>query len=177
MGISGKVWRKLAMVVAVPGVVIGTVAGFGAPAMANTAQPHVVSGIEHFHGLYRGVSPYIPIYADGVVSDHGYLNLTAGNPGHIIQLRRGDLYVGYHNSYSHYHVSQYSCIATFSDTVSYDIHGGTGAYYYAAGWGTAHIQITAVLERNHNGSCSNTPKPGTVFTQFDASGPFYPWGL
>jgi hypothetical protein len=177
MGITGRAWRKLAMAAAVPGVALGTLAGFSAPAMASTAQPHVVYSHETFHGFVRGISPYIPIYADGVVSDHGYLNLTGTNPGYIVHLRNGSLYVDYYNSSNSSHIAQQSCNATFSDTVDYTINGGTGNYEYAYGTGTAHVRITAVLYR-HNGTCDpSDPIPNTVYTSFWASGPFYPSGL
>ena len=126
MGIRGRAWRKLAMAVAVPGVALGTLAGFSVPAMASTAQPHVVYSHETFHGFVRGISPYIPIYADGVVSDHGYLNLTGTNPGYIVHLHHGSLYVQYANSSYSSHIAQQSCNASFSDTVSDTINGEPG---------------------------------------------------
>lgn len=175
MGIGGTAWRKLAMRVAVPGVAIGSLAGFGAaPAMAGVTTSHKPPlQNESFHGIVTGVSGFIPIWASGVVSDNGYIDLTAPNPGDSIHLHHGSLDVHHYDDSTSSYIDQRSCTAVYTDYSEYSIEGGTGRYRDAYGYGTARVRVTAVLQRDRDGMCNpDEPRPGSVYTSFDAHGPF-----
>ncbi len=82
MGTTGRAWRKLAMAVAVPGVVLGTLAGFSAPAMAGAAKHQSPPfGTETFHGYGAGdYEGNLPIYASGLFNDNGHIDLQRPGP-------------------------------------------------------------------------------------------------
>jgi hypothetical protein len=173
MGITGRAWRKLAMAAAVPGVALGTLAGFSAPAMAGTAKHQAPShGTETFHAYGAGLGGNLPIYASGLFSDSGHIYLSSGGPDYTLYLHFGSLYVHtYHDHYSS-HIASQSCNAAFTVTFDYHITGGTGRYDDVWGAGEGRIRVSAVLFR-HNGVCQiSEPVPGTVRTLLDASGPF-----
>lgn len=172
MGTTGRAWRKLAMAVAVPGVALGTLAGFSAPAMAGAAKHQSPPfGTETFHGYGAGFGGNLPIYASGLFSDNGHINLSGG-PNYTVHLHFGSLYV--HTFHHHFssHVASQSCNATFTDTYDYHVYGGTGRYNNVMAVGEGRTRVSAVLLRR-GGVCQiNEPVPGTVRTLLDASGPF-----
>ena len=117
MGIREKA-RKLAMAAAVPGMVMGACAVAGAaPAMAGTAHHQDPLGFETFHGFgsgeYDGHFGVVPLYAHGVINDHGFIDLLGPNPGDIIHLSHGDLDVS-HTDYGHEHLYPASCTIVLS---------------------------------------------------------------
>jgi hypothetical protein len=173
MGIRGRAWRKLAMAVAVPGVALGTLAGFSAPAMAGTAKHQAPSyGIEAFHAYGAGFGGNLPIYASGLFSDSGHIYLNTSGPNYTVYLHHGSLYVHTYDHHYSSHVAWQSCNATFTDTYEYYVLGGTGRYYDVWAVGEGRTRISAVLFR-HNGVCQlSEPVPGTARTLIDASGPF-----
>ena len=175
MWIGGTAWRKLAMKVTVPGVAIGALAGFGtAPATAGVTISHKPPPQnESFRGIVRGVSGFVPIWASGVVSDNGYIDLTAPNPGDYVHLHHGSLGVSHSGDRTKSHVDQRSCTAVYTDNSDYTIDGGTGLYRHASGHGTARVRVTAVLQRDRDGTCNpDEPMPGSVYTSFNAHGSF-----
>jgi len=174
MGIGGRTWRKLAMTVAVPGAAIGALAGFGAaPAMAGMATSHKPPlQNEKFHGSVAGENSVIPIWASGDFSDSGVIDLNGPNPGLSVHLHHGSLSVDHHDHTST-HIYRESCTAVVTVDSHYSITGGTGLYHDAFGFGVARIRTTAVLRRNRNGTCNpSEPMPGSIYTVFDAHGPF-----
>jgi len=176
MGIGGRTWRKLAMTVAVPGAAIGALAGFGAaPAMAGMATSHKPPPLqnEKFHGSVAGENSVVPIWASGDFSDSGVIDLNGPNPGLNVHLHHGSLFVLHYSDDPSTHIYQESCTAVYTDDSDYLITGGTGRYRHAFGSGVARIRTTAVLRRNRNGTCNpSEPMPGSVYTVFDAHGPF-----
>ena len=175
MGIRGRA-RKLATAIAVPGMVMGAFAAVGAgPAMASTAHHQVPPGFETFHGFgtgeYYGHPGVVPLYAHGVINDHGFIDLFGPNPGDIIHLSHGDLDVS-HTDYGHEHLYPASCTIVLSAHSDYTIIGGTGDYTGASGTGHSYVKITAVTGRDHDGNCdTNRVLPSSVRVYFDASGP------
>ena len=175
MGIREKA-RKLAMAAAVPGMVMGACAVAGAaPAMAGTAHHQDPFGFETFHGFgsgeYDGQFGAVPLYAHGVINDHGFIDLLGPNPGDIIHLSHGDLDVS-HTDYGHEHLDPASCTIVLSAHSDYTIIGGTGDYSSASGTGHSYVKLTAVTGRDHYGNCDTSKVlPSSVRVYFDASGP------
>jgi len=179
MGIGGRTWRKLAMTVAVPGVAIGALAGFGAaPAMAGMATSHEPPfQNEKFHGSVAGENSVIPIWASGDFSDSGVVDLNGPNPGYHVHLQHGSLLVSYSNGVTSSHLAPESCTMEYTVTFDYTVTGGTGRYRHASGSGSARARTTMVLRRLHNGTCDpEEPMPGSIFTVLDAHGPFTLYG-
>ena len=174
MGIRGRA-RKLATAIAVPGMVMGAFAAAGAaPAMASTAN-HRVPGYETFNGFgtgeYYGHTGVVPLYAHGVINDHGYIDLFGPNPGDIIHPNHGDLDVS-HTDFGHEHLYPASCTIVLSANSNYTILGGTGAYSGASGVGHSSVKFTAITGRDHHGQCDTSKIiPSSVRTYFNASGP------
>ena len=112
MGIRGRA-RKLATAIAVPGMVMGAFAAAGAaPAMASTAHHQAPPpGYETFHGYgtgeYYGHFGVVPLYAHGVINDHGFIDLFGPNPGDIIHLSHGNLDVQ-HTDHGHEHLAWFA---------------------------------------------------------------------
>ena len=155
MGIRGRA-RKLTTAIAVPGMVMGAFAAAGAaPAMASTAN-HRVPGYETFNGFgtgeYYGHPGVVPLYAHGVINDHGSIDLFGPNPGDIIHPNHGDLDVS-HTDFGHEHLYPASCTIVLSANSNYTIIGGTGAYSGASGVGHSSVKFTAITGRDHNGQC------------------------
>ena len=176
MGIRGRA-RKLATAIAVPGMVMGAFAAAGAaPAMASTAHHQAPPpGYETFHGYgtgeYFGHFGVVPLYAHGVINDHGFIDLLGPNPGDIIHLSHGDLYVT-HTDFGHEYLYPASCTIVLSANSDYTISGGTGRYSDAYGYGHSYVKFTAVTGRDHDGQCdTNRILPSSARTYFDASGP------
>ena len=175
MGIRGRA-RKLATAIAVPGMVMGAFAAAGAaPAMAGTANHQKPPSYETFHGFgtgeYYGHPGVVPLYAHGVINDHGFIDLFGPNPGDIIHLSHGDLDVS-HTDYGHEHLYPASCTIVLSANSDYTILGGTGDYTSASGSGHSYVKFTAITGRDHHGQCdTNRIIPSSVRTYFDASGP------
>jgi len=163
------------MAVAVPGVAIGALAGFGAaPAMAGMATSHRPPlQNEEFHGSVAGESSLIPIWASGVFSDSGVIDLNGQNLGYHVRLHDGSLLVSESNGVPSSHLAPESCTMEYTETFNYLVKGGTGRYRHALGSGSARARTTMVLRRLHNGTCdTEEPMPGSIFTVIDAHGPF-----
>ena len=78
MGISRKAVKKLALAVAVPGITLGSLAGFAAaPAGASTAQPHAPNfRYERISGYSNGLMNSLPVQVTGSFFDNGRLRGT-----------------------------------------------------------------------------------------------------
>jgi hypothetical protein len=176
MGIRKKA-RKLAMAAAVPGMVMGAFAAAGAaPAMAATAHHQKPPSFETFNGFgtgeYGGHFGVVPLYAHGVINDHGFIDLLGPNPGDIIHLSHGDLDVS-HTDFGHEHLYPASCTIVLSANSDYAIIGGTGDYTGASGGGHSYVKLTAITGREHNGNCGTSRVlPSSVRVYFDAGGPW-----
>lgn len=172
MAITGRAWRKLAMAVAVPGIALGTLAGFtAAPAMASVAQPNMPVPIETFHAYGTGLpNGDVPIYAHGAFSDHGYISLGNLGSNYTMYLHQGDIYVHTWGPSSTPAVAPQSCNVSYTQNFGYHIYNGSGSYSSLHGWGHGRLRISAVVYR-HNGTCQiNDPVPGTFRILIDASG-------
>ncbi len=173
MGNKRNAWKKLAMTVAVPGVAVGTLAGFAAgPAMAGTTHPHP-SSIETIRGYGHGGSGDVNVQATGVFYDFGHLNVNTPGPHATVHLSRGSLFVFHNQGWNKTHVNPWSCFATSKTRSQYWITGGSGRYRHISGHGDATITVTGVLPRKSNGHCNTNanPKPWTEHTTFVAQGP------
>lgn len=175
MGISGRAWRRLALAVAVPGIALGTLAGFtAAPAMASVAQPNTPGPIETFHAYGTGLpNGDVPMYAHGAFSDYGYISLAGLGSNYTMYLHQGDIYVHTAGPSSTPTVAPQSCNVSYTQHFTYGITGGTGNYSNLDGFGYGRLRVSAVVYR-HNGTCQlNDPIPGTFRVLIDASGPVF----
>jgi len=173
MGISGRAWRRLAMAVTVPGIALGTLAGFtAAPAMASVAQPNTPVPIETFHAYGTGLpNGDVPMYARGVFSDYGYISLAGLGSHYTMYLHQGDITVHTAGPSSTPTVAPQSCNVSYTQNFTYDITSGTGSYSSLHGFGHGRLRVSEVVYR-HNGTCQlNDPIPGTFRILIDASGP------
>lgn len=175
MGIRGRA-RKLATAIAVPGMVMGAFAATGAaPAMASTSHHQAMLGYETFHGYgtgeYYGHFGVVPLYAHGVINDHGFIDVFGPNPGDIIHLSHGNLDV-HHFDHGHEHLYPASCTVVLSVHSRYIILGGTGEYRHVHGYGHSDLEFTAVTGRDYHGNCDlKRILPSSARAYFDASGP------
>jgi hypothetical protein len=175
MGSKRNAWKKLAMTIAVPGVAVGTLAGFAAgPAMAATAHPHGNPN-ETISGSGNGPSGTVNVQASGVFHDFGHVNLGSNSPFTEVHLSHGSLYTLHNHGHNWTSVNPFSCFAASSTTVDYTITGGSGHYWHASGHGTATVTVTGVLPRKPNHHCNTNadPLPWTEHTTFLAQGPVY----
>jgi hypothetical protein len=173
MGSNRKIWKKLAMAIAVPGVAMGTLAGVAAaPAMAGTAHPHG-HPIETIRGSGNGNSGNVNVRAAGAFSDRGHLNLNSTSGFTEVYLSRGSLFTVHGKGSTTTSIRRSSCFVTSQTTTNYRIYGGTGRYRHISGSGTASITVTGVLPRLRHGRCDSSaaPLPWTEHTTFVARGP------
>jgi hypothetical protein len=171
--------RKLAMAIAVPGVALGTLAGFGvAPAMASTAQAahHKEFKQEVIVGATGDPSGVVPVSAYGAFRDHGWIDLNGPNAGvTAIKFKHGDFRVYHDAGTAKNYFNKKTCYVATTIVSDYWVVGGTGRYKGAEGWGKAHIRFSGVLPREHgkHGKCDTDAQPvtGTTYTTFLAQGP------
>ncbi len=173
MGSKRNAWKKLAMAVAVPGVAVGTLAGFAAaPAMAGTNYPHPAQ-FETIRGYGQGPGGIVNVQAAGAFYDYGWLNLNSGSNSTEVHLSQGSLYTVEDQGSNRTRIQPFSCSVTSQTTVDYWILGGSGRYRHVSGQGTATITTSGVLPRKHHGQCDTNanPLPGSEHTTFVAQGP------
>jgi hypothetical protein len=175
MGITRKTVRKLALAVAVPGVTIGTLAGFAAaPAMAGTTQSHA-PGVryERISGYSNGLMSSLPVQVTGGFFDNGTLH--SNGPSNFT------LYLGHGLQFGSLgfvpfqpHLNPATCRVTYHVNTSIHIYGGFGQYYGYHGYGSASITETGAVPRI-NGHCSSSFNiiPSTAHTTFVASAEVY----
>jgi len=172
MGSKRNSWKKLAMAIAVPGVAVGTLAGFAAaPAMASTTRPG--PAIKTIQGYGNGPSGNLHVWASGAFFDHGSLNVNSPGPFDQVHLSHGSLFVQHSQGWTQTHVNPWSCVTTSTNHSQYQIVGGSGQYQHVWGYGDATITFTGQLPRKPNQQCNTKadPLPWTVQTTFEARGP------
>ncbi len=176
MGITRKTVRKLALAVAVPGVTIGTLAGFAvAPAMAGTAQSHAPVRYERISGYSNGLMNSLPVQVTGGFFDHGTLRSTGPGPSNFtLYLGQGRQYLSLGFVPTQPHVNPATCRVTYHINTGMYIYGGTGQYYGYHGYGSASITETGAVPRV-NGHCSSAFNviPSTAHTTFVATAEVY----
>jgi hypothetical protein len=168
--------RKLAMTVAIPGVTLGTVAGFAAgPAMASTAQPRQMAQYESFHGHGQGSLGRIFLVATGAFYDSGYYMDLNSSPDITVHLSRGNLFVYNGPGNTTGSVRPYDCTVTYRTTSAFTVYGGSARYRGVHGRGVATVTQTGALPRTRNGHCNTNaePIPFTVRTTLVANAALY----
>jgi hypothetical protein len=159
MRITRNTVKKLAMTVAVPGMALGTLAGFAAgPAMAGTAQPHQPTQYERISGFGNGGYGEVSVQATGAFFDFGHLNVNSG-PWTTVHLSRGDLYAYDYYSNTTTNLRQATCSVTYRTNTGFEVVGGSGRYNNVQGYGSATITETGTLPRKQNGHCNTNADP------------------
>jgi hypothetical protein len=151
--------KRLAMAVAVPGMALGTLAGFAAsPALAGTAHPHQPAQYERISGFGNGGFGEVSVQANGAFTDFGYLNVNSGQYT-TVHLSRGDLYVYEGYGYTTSNVRPETCAVTYRTNTEFIVYAGSGRYYGVHGYGSATITETGALPRKQNGQCNTNADP------------------
>jgi hypothetical protein len=156
--------------------IAGAIAVSGATA-ASAASPGTVrslaSGTEHFHYMTTSAtSSKASIIATGVFTGGGVD--TSGKTADTVTFPRGTFKINHPGAtHGKQTLNPRTCLFTDSETGSYTLGGGTGAYAGISGHGTAVITILAVTARNSAGKCSMTLPPAAWQQVINASGPVH----
>jgi hypothetical protein len=71
----------------------------------------------------------------------------------------------------HQHFNQTTCLLTVSETATYTLGNGTGAYAGISGSGKATLSLLGVAARNSKGKCSQSKPPLAFHELINGSGP------
>lgn len=140
-----------------------------ASAASHPARP-AASGIEQFQLMNASPTSSTPsIIAHGV--------FTAGGVDHQGKLDRvvfpnGTFTITHKKGTGTSHFNKKTCLMTISQTGTYTLSGGTGAYAGISGHGTYRLSILAVGARS-GGTCSETAPPVAFQQLIRASGPVH----
>lgn len=154
-----------ACAMAVTGV---TVASAASPAGARPG----IAGTEHFYAMTTSpTSTQDSAIATGVFTAGG-VDMT-GRTVDTLKFPRGTFKVNHGATSGKQTLNPKTCLFTVSETATYTISGGTGAYAGISGQGTAKISILAVASRNSKGQCSQTLTPVAWQQVIEGSGPIH----
>jgi hypothetical protein len=167
--IRGKIMiaglTRCCRLVAVGAAVAAGVAGFSTAAGASSAQ------IESFRIVDRNGGI-------GTVQAHGVFDRTgtdvSRNSSDVLRFGNGKLVVAHPETSStgdSFNLDPSTCRFTYTDTGTYTIKDGTGAYAGATGHGHYKATGSGVLQRNSDGTCNTDAQPKSEVDIVQAKGP------
>jgi hypothetical protein len=150
----------------------GAIVIAGVTAAGASASSPVISGTENFQFMTTSpTSGNVSIIATGVFTAGG-----VDHPGHTadtLVFRTGSVTIAHSNPTGTHTLNPKTCLVTASETGTYKITGGTGAYAGITGNGTYRLTILAVAARNTTGKCSTTLAPAAWQQVIKGSGPVH----
>jgi hypothetical protein len=160
--------------IAACGVVFSSLTFASASAVSPKADPQ----IQHFQLMLNSVTSLpvtqIPVIADGPITDYGMNVLGANGTSAVFDLQRGTITLNTIDyKHSRQHLNPVTCLSVTTQSGTYTINGGTGAYLGIRGHGIFHDRITAIFSRDSSGACTNTIPPQSIQLIDYASGPIW----
>jgi hypothetical protein len=138
---------------------------------ASAASP-AVSGTEHFQFMTTSpTSSNASIIATGVFTAGGVDH--PGRTTDTLVFPTGSFKVTHSKPTGTQTLNPKTCLLTATQTGTYTISGGTGAYSGISGHGTYQATILAVAARTAQGKCSTTLAPAAWQQVIKASGPVH----
>ena len=131
-----------------------------------------ISGTEHLYVMTTSpTSTQDSAIATGVFTAGG--TDTPGRAVDTLKFPGGTFKVNHGAAQGKQTLNPQTCLFTATETGTYTISGGTGAYTGISGQGTAKISILAVAARNPKGQCSQTLTPVAWQQVIQGSGPIH----
>jgi hypothetical protein len=150
---------KLRHVLLVPAIAAIAVIGLAAPASAQAK-----SGTEHFLALSNsGTSKRYTLIGLGPIHARGVDIQLTGTKDRF-KFPAGSLLVKHNPKHDHNTIDRKTCLFTYTESGTYKITGGTGAYKTAAGHGTYAVNVIGI-------GCSQKKPAKLLQFQLRASGP------
>jgi hypothetical protein len=138
-------------------VPVVAVVGLATPASASTANT------EHFLAVATSPSGPTRVFADGPITATGFDRATSTTRD-IFTFPRGTLIVRHHAVVSHSSFDPKLCLARHTESGTYSVVGGSGAYQDASGSGLYHVMVIAQ-------GCNRKVPPKTFVLTIKAQGP------
>jgi hypothetical protein len=136
----------------------GAIALLGVTAASARAASPALSGTEHFQFMTTSpTSSNASVIATGVFTAGGTDH--PGRTADTLAFPTGSVTIAHSNPTGTHTLNPKTCLITASETGTYTITGGTGAYSAISGHGTYQLTILAVAARSTAGKCSATLAP------------------
>jgi hypothetical protein len=166
-----KLLAAAAAIAAAPALVFSSLTLASANA-TSAAEPR----IQNFQLVLNSVTSLpvtqIPVIAYGPITDYGTDVFGPNNASAVFNLQHGTINL---NDIDYQHTSQKldqaTCLSTTTESGTYSINAGTGAYAGVHGHGTFHVQIIAIFSRDSHGVCSGSLPPQSIQLVDYVSGP------
>lgn len=160
--------RKIITSAAVAAAAAALLGGTG---MAAASSHATASGTEHFQLMSTsGTSNKSSVIAYGVFTAGGVDTSGAHNTD-TLTFANGSFKLVHKITGGSQHFNTKTCLLTGTQTATYTLGSGTGAYARISGSGKATVNILGIAARNSNGQCSQSLPPVAFHLLINASGP------
>ncbi len=150
----------------------GAIVLAGVTAASATASSPAISGTEHFQFMTTSpTSSKASIIATGAFTAGGIDH--PGRTADTLVFPTGSVTIAHSKPTGTQTLNPKTCLVTASETGTYTITGGTGAYAGISGHGTYRLSILGVAARNTISKCSATLAPAAWQQVIKASGPVH----
>ncbi len=153
-------------------VVAAAAALLGGTGIAAASSHAAATSTEHFQLMSTsGTSNKSSVIAYGAAFTAGGVDVSGAHNTDTVTFPNGSFKLVHKQTGGSQHFNPKTCLLTGTDTATYTLGNGTGAYAGISGSGKATVSVLGIAARNSKGQCSQSKPPVAFHEVINASGP------
>ena len=153
-------------------IAAAAVALLGGTGIAAASSHSAATSTEHFQLMSTsGTSNKSSVIAYGAAFTAGGVDVSGAHNTDTVTFPNGSFKLVHKTTGGSQHLNSKTCLLTVTQTATYTLGNGTGAYAGISGSGKATLNILGIAARNSKGTCSQTLPPVAFHLVINASGP------